>query len=249
MSAKATGDNMLAGGNSAGEQVLARLERLIAERQLRPGDRLPSERELAEEFGVSRTIVREAVHALVARDLLEVRPGSGAVVRLPSRKSVTQSVATFMKVGHPQLGPAKIFQVRRALEVEVAGIAALSRTHEDLARLESLLALMPQAKHDQARYSQIDVQFHNALAEATHNELFVLLNESIMDILFEVRTFGTRVPGSIDRSIRYHHDIFRQVQASDPAGARQAMLEHLGESEVVFVQALRDAQITRSGDG
>jgi DNA-binding transcriptional MocR family regulator len=75
------------------------IEKLIVTRQFHPGDRLPSERDLAEEFGVSRTVVREAVHSLVARNLLEVKPGSGIVVRLPSRQTVIQLVVPFSLSG------------------------------------------------------------------------------------------------------------------------------------------------------
>jgi GntR family transcriptional repressor for pyruvate dehydrogenase complex len=221
--------------------VLESLERLITERHLRPGDRLPSERVLAEEFGVSRTVVREAVHRLVARSLLEVKPGSGIVVRLPSRQAVVQSVATFFQVGHPQLDPGKIFEVRRVLEVEVAGVAAERRTLEDLARLESILGDMQSRKRDAEAFAKHDVNFHSMLAQATHNELFVLMNESIHDILYKVRQLGGIVPGSRDKAIKFHEAIYKKVRASDTKGARQAMLEHLADSEETFIKGLATA--------
>jgi GntR family transcriptional regulator, transcriptional repressor for pyruvate dehydrogenase complex len=221
--------------------VRSGIERLIAERQLRPGDRLPSERELADDFGVSRTLVREAVHSLVARTVLEVKPGSGIVVRLPSRQTVIQSVATFFQIGHPQLDPRKIFEVRRVLEVEVAGIAAERRTLEDLARLETVLTHMSNLKRKAEAFAEHDVNFHSLLAQATHNELFVLMNESIHDILYKVRQLGGIVPGSRDKAIKFHEAIYKKVRASDTKGARQAMLEHLADSEETFVKGLATA--------
>jgi GntR family transcriptional regulator, transcriptional repressor for pyruvate dehydrogenase complex len=223
------------------ELVREGIEKLMTAKRLRPGDRLPSERELAEAFGVSRTLVREAVHSLVARNLLEVKPGSGIVVRLPSRQTVIQSVATFFQVGHPQLDPRKIFEVRRALEVEVAGIAAKRRTLEDLARLEATLNQMSNVRRKAEAFAEHDVNFHSLLAQATHNELFVLMNESIHDILYKVRQLGGMVPGSREKAINYHEAIFKKVRSSDARGARQAMLEHLADSEETFIQGLARA--------
>jgi GntR family transcriptional regulator, transcriptional repressor for pyruvate dehydrogenase complex len=221
--------------------VRGSVEDLIATRQLRPGDRLPSERDLAEEFKVSRTVVREAVHRLVARGMLEVKPGSGIVVRLPSRQTVIQSLATFFQVGHPQLDPRKIFEVRRVLEVEVAGIAAERRTLEDLSRLERILAEMLGFKRNAEAFAEHDVAFHSVLAQATHNELFVVMNESIHDILYKVRQLGGRVPGSREKAIKFHEAIYKKVCASDPQGARRAMLEHLADSEQTFIKGLSAA--------
>jgi GntR family transcriptional regulator, transcriptional repressor for pyruvate dehydrogenase complex len=227
--------------DSRADAVRGGIERLIVARQLRPGDRLPSERELAEAFKVSRTLVREAVHSLVARTLLEVKPGSGIVVRLPSRQAVVQSVATFFQLGHPQLDPRKIFEVRRVLEVEVAGVAAERRSLEDLARLERILVEMSTLKRNAEAFAEHDVTFHSMLAQATHNELFVLMNESIHDILYKVRQFGGRVPGSRDKSIKFHGAIYNKVRSSDAEGARKAMLEHLADSEETFIKGLATA--------
>jgi GntR family transcriptional regulator, transcriptional repressor for pyruvate dehydrogenase complex len=201
--------------------VRGSVEDLIATRQLRPGDRLPSERDLAEEFKVSRTVVREAVHRLVARGMLEVKPGSGIVVRLPSRQTVIQSLATFFQ--------------------EVAGIAAERRTLEDLSRLERILAEMLGFKRNAEAFAEHDVAFHSVLAQATHNELFVVMNESIHDILYKVRQLGGRVPGSREKAIKFHEAIYKKVCASDPQGARRAMLEHLADSEQTFIKGLSAA--------
>src|SRR5689334_10607565 len=82
-------------------RVTGQLETLIVQRHLQPGDRLPAERDLAQQFGVSRTVVREAVRALVAKSLLEVQPGSGTHIRSPSAQSVSQSMALFLRGGQP----------------------------------------------------------------------------------------------------------------------------------------------------
>lgn len=225
--------------------VTERLERLIHERHLEPGDRMPSERELAEHFGVSRTVIREAVRSLVARGLLEVRPGSGALIKAPTAQTVVQSVVSFMQVGQPEFDYSKIHEVRRVLEIEIAGLAAERRYEEDLQHIQSYLEQMEAAIADRPAFAAADVAFHVALARATHNELFVILLDSIAGVMFRVRELGGRLPSAPQHALRFHRKIFRKVRAQDVEGARQAMLEHLLDSEAVFKRALR----TKGGEG
>jgi GntR family transcriptional repressor for pyruvate dehydrogenase complex len=230
--------------DTLGTHATDRLERLIRERHFNPGDRLPSERELAEQFGVSRTVIREAVRVLVAKSLLEVRPGSGTVVRAPSKQSVIQSVAAFVQIGQADLDYRKVHEVRRVLEVEIAGLAAERRSPEDLKALEAQVKQMLELRDDQPAFGRNDLGFHVLLARATHNELFALLLDSVADILFKVRELGNIVPGAPDHAIRHHKNILRQVKAGDPLKARQAMIEHLIDSEAIFnraVDALEEA--------
>jgi GntR family transcriptional regulator, transcriptional repressor for pyruvate dehydrogenase complex len=219
-------------------RVTGQIEALIVEGRLQPGQRLPSERELADQFGVSRTVVREAVRGLVAKGLLEVRPGSGTLIRSPSARAVSQSMTLFLRAGQPQLDYAKVHEIRRVLEVEIAGLAAERRTDADLARLEGILSEMAAIHENRDRFAQNDVAFHSALAAATHNELFSILLDSVVDIMLKVRQMGFDVPGSPANALKFHRAICEQVRASDPAGAREAMRAHLVDSESVMRQAL-----------
>lgn len=226
-------------------RVTSQMEALIVDNQLQPGDRLPAVKELAEKFGVSRTVIREAVGALAAKGLLEVRHGSRTVVRHPSVDTVTQSMSLYLRAGLSAFNIDKVSQVRRVLEVEIAGCAAEQRTEKDLRRLEMLLAEMekivtdPTAMQTQGElYIQTDVNFHTALADATHNELFPLLLNSLVDIMLEVRKMGLAVPGSPQNAIDFHRAIYLQVKAGNMEGARQAMREHLTDSEEVMRQAI-----------
>lgn len=219
-------------------RVTGQIEQLIVERRLQLGDRLPSERDLARQFGVSRTVVREAVRALVAKGLLEVKPGSGTVIRSPSARTVTQSMTLFLRGGQPDLDFTKVHEIRRVLEIEIAGLAAARRTDDDLIKLQRLLDEMPTVQHDRDRFAQNDVAFHAALAAATHNELFALLLDSIVDIMLKVRQMGLDVPGTTAHGINFHRAIFAEVKAGNVDGARQTMLEHLIDSEAIMHQAL-----------
>lgn len=212
------------------ERVTGQIENLIIASHLQPGDHLPPERELARQFGVSRTVVREAIHALVAKSLLETRSGGGTVVRSPTAEAVAQSMSLFLRAGQPQLDYNKVLEVRRILEVEIAGLAAERRTAEDLKKMDEILQEAAKAE-GRDHFAKNDVAFHAALAYATHNELFGLLLDSVADIMFKVRYLGFDVPDAITRAVKYHRAILKQVEAGNAEGARQAMREHLAESE------------------
>ncbi len=218
--------------------VTERLEQLVNEGHFQPGDRLPSERELAEQFGVSRTVIREAVKALSALGIVEIKPGSGTLLRAPDRSSVVKSVAAFLQIGQPDLEYRKIHEVRRVLEVEIAGLAAQRRTENDLIALEASLEAMHRSKGDQPTFARTDLQFHVLLAKAVHNDLFVLLLDSVADILFQVRELGNVVPGAPEHALEYHQRILETVRAGREKAARKAMLEHLHDSEAIFNQAV-----------
>ncbi|MEN9935018.1 MAG: hypothetical protein RLZZ387_1597 [Chloroflexota bacterium] len=221
-------------------RVADEIEARIVAGRLQPGERLPSERELAEQFGVSRTVIREAVRVLAAKSLLEVRSGSGTVVRTPTTRSVAQSVTLLLRTGQ-QIDHAAIHEVRCALEVEIAGLAAERRTPEDLTQLEGLLDEMEALVSDPAllvrsrdQFIANDIRFHAALAVATHNALFVMLLDSLADVMIEVRQMGFVVPDSHQQALRYHRSIYAPVRAGDGAAAREAMRAHLARSEQVM---------------
>jgi GntR family transcriptional repressor for pyruvate dehydrogenase complex len=224
-------------------RVVNQLEALIVDRRLQPGDRLPAINELTQQFGVSRTVIREAIGALAARGLLEVRHGSRTVVSRPSAETVAQSMSHYLR-GRTALDIAKVSHVRRVLEIEIAGCAAQQRTAQDLAQLQTLLAEMAaivQAAGDRqqhrTRHAQADVAFHTALAYATGNDLFPVMLNSLVDVMMEVREMGFAVPGSLEKALQFHTNIYEQVKAGSVEGARQAMLAHLLDSEEVMRQA------------
>lgn len=225
------------------DRVAEQIEGQIVGGQLQPGERLPSERELAEQFGVSRTVIREAVRVLAAKSLLEVRSGSGTVVRSPSTRAITQSMTLLLRTGQ-RIDHAAIHEVRRTLEVEIAGLAAERRTPTDVAALEALLdemaAILAEGRTAaiRDRFAANDVRFHAALARATHNELFVLLLDSIADVLLEVRQIGFEGAGSHQDTLDFHRAIFEQVRAGDAPGAREAMRAHLINAEQVMQAGL-----------
>jgi GntR family transcriptional repressor for pyruvate dehydrogenase complex len=222
-------------------RLIKQIEEMMTEQHLQPGDKLPPERELAQKFGVSRTVIREAVAALAAKSLLEIVPGGGAVVRSPDADSVSRSLSLFLQTGQATFSYDKVNEVRHLLEVEIAGLAAQRRTEEDLLRMEGVLKEAGANTTDRARFARSDVAFHAALAQSTHNELFCLLLDSIADVLLKVRERGFDVPGTPERALDYHQAILDAVRAGDSAQARHAMQRHLQEAGETQRQAANRA--------
>lgn len=218
--------------------VTGQIEHLIEAGQLQPGDRLAPERELARQFGVSRTVVREAVRSLVARGLLEVRPGSGTVISSPSANSVARSLALFLRAGRPEFDCEKVMELRRVLEIANANLAAQRRTQDDLQAMESILREENAMSDDRYRFAEYDVAFHAAVAHATHNELFELMLDSIADILLTWREVTFDVPGTPARALMHHRAVYEQIKSGNADAAREAMRNHLVESEDTMRRAL-----------
>lgn len=203
------------------------LETIIA-RGLRPGDKLPSEREISEQFGVSRTVVREAVQTLAGKGVIEVRSGSGLRVAAADATNVSDSMQHFLRGS--ALDYSQIHEVRVMLEVEIAGLAAQRATADDLERLTRAMGEMERVIDDYEAASEHDVEFHRGIAAATHNPLHLILLDSIGPSLLEVRraTLAAR-DGALagENALKLHREIFERIEAHDDQGARAAMKAHL----------------------
>jgi GntR family transcriptional repressor for pyruvate dehydrogenase complex len=227
----------LSTSDTLANQLIDQIEALISVSQLRPGDRLPTERELAHKFGVSRTVVREAVRALAAKGLLEVKRGSGTTIRAPSAQSVSHSILLYLRAGQPEIDYRKVMEVRFHLEIEIAGLAAERHSQQDVEKMGRILIDTPLVDSREA-FVIIDMAFHTALAEATRNPLYVLLLESIAGIMRKVRELAYDIPKPTLRAYKHHAAILEQVKAGNRDGARRAMRDHLYEAEDTIQQAL-----------
>lgn len=219
------------------DQVAAQLQNLVMSNSIQPGEKLPSERELCELLGVSRTVVREAVRSLVVKGLLEVRRGGGTIVRAPDPALVSEMMTMMLSTGSKDVAFNHVQEVRHLLEVEIAGLAAERRDDGDLQRMVAQLELMVQHTADPERWAEADVAFHAAIAGATHNPLYPVLLSSIADMLIEVRRTGIRLPETPAKAYQHHQNIFKHISARDRAGARRAMQDHLRESQETFQKA------------
>jgi len=221
------------------QRVSKQLEDLIVNGVLKTGQRLPPERELAELFGVSRTVIREAVQDLTAKGLLESQLGNGTRVRGPSPDSVLESLRLLFRVGAEGFAIENLNEVRRVLEVSVAARAAARVTDEDIADLEDVYRHMEEAQTDPEAAAKLDVEFHRALAVAAHNALFIILLDALNDWLLEVRRIAFRDPDNLPKALYHHHKVLEAVRKRDPRQAEATMSAHLDEAEDTLGTALK----------
>jgi GntR family transcriptional regulator, transcriptional repressor for pyruvate dehydrogenase complex len=210
------------------EQVAGQIEKRILDGELRSGDRLPTERELAEQFQVSRTAVREAMKMLTQKGLVDMRPGRGTIVIDGAHEAMQHSIDLVMKLKLGEVGGSdKLVEVREILEVEIAGLAAARATDKEIAAMHAAVKVMDESLDDADAYIVADNNFHAALAEATQNTLILILVNSIVHLLSEQRKqiFET---GDGPRRGQFHHKrILESIVKHDPAAARAAMRAHL----------------------
>jgi GntR family transcriptional repressor for pyruvate dehydrogenase complex len=226
----------------------------IVNRRLRPGDRLPSERELGEQFGVSRTVIREAVRALAAKGVIDVRTGSGLRVAAVEASTVSESISLYLRAGTVMYD--KVHEVRTLLEVELARRAAIRATDEAIEilrkncdELESVLAPSGDASEvDVERASRLDLEFHREIAAATDNELYLVLLDSIGEALLEVRRENLTSNAGAD-TIRAHREICESIAAHDADAAAAAMERHLAQVLQLWRSRARDTEGLGSSKG
>jgi GntR family transcriptional regulator, hexuronate regulon transcriptional repressor len=206
------------------QQVAASIERAIAEGQYHPGQRLASERDLAEEFGVSRPTVRRAVIALEMRGLLEARQGSGVYVRQPSASAPAPRDLDIDAFDHAE--------ARRLFEGEVAALAATLITDEELGYLETLVVEMNNEEATKEQSELADRQFHISIAQATRNNAIVRIVENTWDLRYKSHLCMQMLERARDvrrRPLKDEHvDIIESLRTRDPKAARAAMQTHLG---------------------
>ena len=210
------------------EQIVSQIEQRIEKGELKVGDQLPSERELAEQFAVSRTAVREAVKALREKGLVEILAGRGTFITDGTSDKIRNSLGLLMKIGNTK-GSANLVEVREILEPEIAALAATRITDEYIVAMQDAVNIMEvaTASNNSEAFVEADLDFHLALAEATQNPIIPALMDSVIDLLREQRKRTGNVSGGLARGQYHHKIILEAVIKRDPDAARQAMQNHL----------------------
>lgn len=207
------------------QQIADAIEEQILAGRFRPGDRLPSERELVQHFGSSRSTVREALRVLESNCLIRSRPGDpkGPEVLPFSADPMRKSMQRLMAGGDV----ASVLEFRMVLESAASMLAARSRTPEQVAELDTLNTRMRQAIDDgSAAFSRADFEFHRSVAAASGNPLLAVCADVVQDTVVTLIT--TKIDDSVDRrsqmaeSVRHHHEVFAAIRDGD--GRRAAWL-------------------------
>jgi len=214
--------------SSLSDKVAALLTESILAGVVRPGQRLPSERELMEQFGVSRSVIREAVRSVAAKGLVKQQPRAGHVVSELGPDSVTESMTIYLR-GRGPYGLEKLMEVRATIETQTAELAAERASTKEVDEIRTADAELRGARG--ARQAALaDIAFHRAIAHASGNEFFVIMLDSIRGVQLQAQS-----PGLADRVTREavraeHATILERIADRDSAGARLAMQAHIEDS-------------------
>lgn len=228
------------------KRIVVYIRQLIETGKLRAGDRLPAEREFAAQLGVSRTVLREALHTLAAYGLVELQHGRGVFVAAGSAHAAAQRLALSMTSDEAEPLLHDLFEIRRTLEGAAAEWAAERATPEQIADLRANLhegiALYQAPQVDAWAAGALDARFHAALAAATNNRVLMSLMAALVDELAIARERSLAIPGRALRSLHQHEVVVMAIEERDPAAARRAMLEHLNDVEESILHSV-------TGDG
>jgi len=228
------------------ERIEKQIVSLVASEQLRPGDRLPSERELAVLLGVSRPPVREAVKSLQAKGLLEVRHGQGIFIAPPYAEHTLRTT-----LREQQMTLSELFAMREILEVPAAGLAAEANHTNAIkaaaAALEHLNESAARDSVDHLELGRLDAEFHLAIVKAAGNRF---LNQTV-GVLQEVISSGMettlKIPGRVQRSRADHAKIMAAIEAGDAAAARRAARQHIsGAHKAAMLRVQQKSEETES---
>jgi GntR family transcriptional repressor for pyruvate dehydrogenase complex len=208
------------------EQIVQQIEDTILNGTVKAGEQLPSERELATRFAVSRTAVREAVKTLSEKGLVEAYTGRGTFVTDATSRVMRRSLDRMIKIGQPE-GSTYLLELREIFEPEIAALAALRVEELHLEQMREAIAIMDRSMHNPDAYIEADLGFHLALAEAAGNPLILSLLDSIVELLRKHRIRIFTIADGPKRALEHHKIILSAIEQRDPLLARYSMRAHL----------------------
>jgi GntR family transcriptional repressor for pyruvate dehydrogenase complex len=220
------------------EDIVRQIRAMIDRGDLRPGDRLPPERTLAEMFAVSRNTVREAIKALAEKDLVESRQGAGTFVREVDDERFASTLAGVILRGQP--GLLDIFEVRKLIEPEIAAMAARNASLSDITRIEAAFAEQERAVRAGEPTADHDQRLHGLLAEASGNAILCDMVKALHEDFTQSRVDVLQSRERQEASLAAHRAIVEAVRNGHVMQAEKAMRDHLEEIEsIVFAGSPR----------
>lgn len=209
------------------EEVISRLREMIHRGELRPGDRLPPERDFAKMLGVSRPTLRAGIRSLSAMGVLKSRQGAGTfVVKTDEQPTLDISPLHLMASLHGFTSD-EMFEARLALEMSVAGFAAERATGDHMATMSEEITGMFASLEDPEQFLVHDVHFHQAVAAASGNRILTALVNMVSKLLFDVRIKTVKRATDLKESAEMHRSIYNAIRKHDVEAARAAMRVHL----------------------
>ena len=218
--------------NKVYEEVAKQIERLIL-KKLRPGDKLPSERELAETLRVSRSSIRDAIRGLELMGLVEPRQGAGTIVCEISAESLVNPFANALKRRQELVG--ELLDFRKMLEPPLAARAATHASLDEISEMEEILQRQ-EKKHGQGDAAVAeDAEFHYNVALASGNSVVLKVLDILMDLLRDTRERSLQVEGRPQKSLAGHRRILAAIKRHDAEAAKAAMRRHIEDVEEIVL--------------
>ena len=216
--------------------VAKQIQRLIVDGVLKPGDKLPPERELAERLAVSRGSVRDAIRTLELVGLVEPRQGEGTVVADLSSEALAMPIASVLLRKRELIG--ELLDIRKMIEPALAARAAVRASAEEIAHLEDVLRRQQKKVLSGEPAVEEDTEFHYAIAVAARNSVVRKVLDVLMDLLRETRSRSLQLQGRQQRSLAGHRRVLDAIKRRDPDAAERAVRQHLNEIEEIVLKKL-----------
>jgi GntR family transcriptional repressor for pyruvate dehydrogenase complex len=218
--------------NRVYEEVAKQIERLIL-KKLQPGDKLPSERDLAEMLRVSRGSIRDAIRSLELLGLVEARQGTGTIVRETSENALTHPFANALKRRKELVG--ELLDFRKMLEPPLAARAATHASSEEVLEMEDILRRQEEKQRQGDAAVAEDAEFHYSIALASGNSVVLKVIDTVMDLLRDTRARSLQVEGRPYKSLNGHRRILAAIKRHDAEAAKAAMRRHLEDVEEIVL--------------
>jgi GntR family transcriptional repressor for pyruvate dehydrogenase complex len=220
------------------EQIIDQIETQIVSGELKPGDQLPSERQISEMMGVHRHSVREALKILEFLGIVESKSGLGTLVSNTRTDTIAERVSKASRF-HPQRLIFEVVELRQMLEPHIAALAAVNAGDDDLKAIEEALNLLEKDNGALDISINADTQFHMAIARATHNETLLGITEPIMEMLMGFRERLAEVPGRRKKANKEHRVIYETIHAHDARKAKFYMQRHVNSVRKILDGLIR----------
>lgn len=226
------------------EEIVEQIKTLIFDGNLKPGESLPSERELAKSLNVSRVSLREALNTLQGMGLLEIQQGNRTCVRPITTRSIHDPLVSFAKNSPANI--LKVFEIRKYLEIGCVALAAERATSEEIEQLEGILKEMEEDLKKNRLGAKNDLDFHALLATATHNQAYAHLMHTLYDLLQEELRIAWggifRKRDKRNKLFQQHKNILEAVKQRNPETGREEALAHLRFVEERWEESLDQSE-------
>ncbi len=209
------------------EEIVSQVLQLVRDGAIKPGDRLPPERELAQQLNVSRASVREAMRLMDIQGLVIIRPGAGTYITEDTVEVIVQAFSTLLS--GPTSAARDIFEMRLILEPQVVSLAAKRASDADVRRMEGILLQQEEDIINGGTGVESDSEFHFAIAQATKNSALIAVTQAISDLLSQSRDSTLLSPERSNQSLQSHRRILETIKDRQSRSAEEAMHRHIAD--------------------